>query len=63
MIILEMKNAHLVFEVHKDNLKDLVEYREIDYHIIFDIKLDENFSRKDRLVTSEHEINMPLIMY
>ena len=29
---------------------DLVEYQEIDLHIIFDIKLGGKFRRKDRLV-------------
>ena len=31
--------------------KNLVQYQEIDLHIILDIKLGENFRSKSRLVT------------
>ena len=48
--MLEMKNVRPAFEVYDGDLKDLVGCQEIKCHVIFDVKLGENFRRKVRLV-------------
>ena len=42
-IIQEMKNVRIAFEEYEGNIKDLVGYQEVKCHMIFDIKLGENF--------------------
>ena len=44
-IKMEMKNVRIAFEVYEGNIKDLRGYQHIDYHMIFDIKMGENFRR------------------
>ena len=45
-IRLEMKNVCVGFEVYEGDVNDLVGYKEIRGHLIFDIKLAENFCCK-----------------
>ena len=52
--MLEMKNVRPAFEVCEGDVKDLKGYQEIKCHIIFDVKLGENFRRKARLVAGGH---------
>ena len=52
--MMEMKNVRPAFEVYEGLEKDLVGYQKIKVHIIFDIKLGENFRRKSRLVAGGH---------
>ena len=45
-----MKNVRPVFEAYEGNKEDLPPgYQHIKFHMIFDIKLDNNFRRKARL--------------
>ena len=40
---LEMKNVRIAFEKHEGKISDLDDYQEITGHLVFDIKLGENF--------------------
>ena len=51
----EMKNTRPEFEVWEKRKEDLpIGYKEIKCHMIFDIKMGENFRRKPRLVGGGH---------
>lgn len=52
---LEMKNNRSAFEEYDGNVDELIGYQEITGHIIFDIKLGENFRRKARFVADGHK--------
>ena len=63
-----MKNVRIVFAqhdgVHTDierNKTDLKRkgYQKVDCHMMFDIKLGENFRRKARMVAGGHQIVRP----
>lgn len=56
---LEMKNNRVAFETYEGNTDDLVGYQEITGHIIFDVKLAENFRRKARFVADGHKCETP----
>ena len=43
----EIKNMRPVFEVFEGDIKKLVGYQQVKYHIIWDVKLAENFRNKD----------------
>ena len=58
-IRLEMKNVRVGFEVYEGDVKDLVGYEEIRGHLIFDIKLGENFRRKARYVGEGFRASTP----
>ena len=49
-IKLEMENVQVAFTLCEGDPKDLVGYKHVGTHVIFDIKLGENFRRKARLV-------------
>jgi hypothetical protein len=55
----EMKVVRPAFEVHEGEEKDLVGYTQITGHLIFDIKLGENFKRKARYVAYGHKTDPP----
>ena len=55
----EMKNVRPAFEVYEGKEKDLVGYQKVDCHIIWDIKLGENFRCKARLVAGGHKTEVP----
>ena len=62
----EMKNVCVVFEVWKEgSLEDarrgqrFVGYQEIRFHMIFDIKMDRQFTRKARYVAGGHTTDPP----
>ena len=57
--MLEMKNARPAFKVCEGDAKDLVGHKQIDCHMIFDVKLGENFRRKARLVAGGHKTETP----
>ena len=40
---LEMKNKRVSFEEYDGKIEDLVAYEQISGHLIFDVKLSENF--------------------
>ena len=43
----EIKNMRPVFEVFEGDIKKIVGYQQVKYHIIWDVKLAENFRNKD----------------
>ena len=56
----EMKNVIPAFEIWVKLKEDIpISYQEIKYHIIFDIKLGENFRRKEGLVGGGHITTAP----
>ena len=61
-ILKEMKNVRIAFELYDGNIEDLVKdqgFTKINCHIIFDIKMGENFRRKARLVAGGHLTEAP----
>ena len=56
----EMSNNRVVFESYEQNPYKLVGYQEITRHIIFGVKLAENFKRKARFVADEHKTEPPV---
>ena len=56
---LEMKNVRISFEVYDGDISDLKEYQKINCHMIFDIKMSENFRRKARMVAGGHQTETP----
>jgi PAS domain-containing protein len=58
-IALEMKNNRVAFEEHHGDVSKLIGYEEITGHIIFDVKLSENFRRKARFVADGHRVETP----
>ena len=55
----EMKNVRIAFEEYDGDVKDLIGYKELNYHLIFYIKIGENFRRKARLVADGHKTQTP----
>ena len=55
----EMKVVRPAFEVHEGAEKDLVGYTKITGHLIFDVKMGENFRRKARYVADGHKTDPP----
>ena len=48
----EMKNVRISFEIFEGNKTDIpLGFQYIDCHVIFDIKMGENFRRKARMIT------------
>ena len=65
-ILKEMRNVRPAFENWEGSKEDLPPgYQEIKCHIIFDIKMGENFRRKARFVAGGHTTEVPdnLITY
>ena len=59
-ILQEMKNVQPEFEAYKGNKEDLPPgYQQIKCHMIFDIKLGENFRRNAGLVGGGHTATAP----
>lgn len=56
---LEMKNVMVAFEKFEGDVNDLKGYDEITGHLIFDVKLAENFRRKARFVADGHKTKHP----
>lgn len=55
----EMKNVRPAFEVFEGGAEKLVGYQCIKCHIVWDVKLGENFRRKARLVAGGHLTEIP----
>lgn len=58
-IRLEMKNVRVAFEEHEGDPSKLVGFEEITGHIVFDVKLGENFRRKARFCADGHKTKAP----
>ena len=54
----EMKNVRVAFEEADDDAK-LIGYERLGVHMVFDIKLGENYRRKARLVADGHKTEKP----
>ena len=55
----EMKNVGPAFEIFEGRVDDLVYYQKIECHVVWDIKLGENFRKKERLVARGHTTDTP----
>ena len=55
----EMRNVRIAFEEYDEKIDDLVGYKEFGLHLIFDVKMGENFRRKARLVAEGHKTSTP----
>ena len=61
-ILKEMKNNRVAFEIYEGDIEELVKeqrYTKIKCHLIFDIKMGENFRRKARFVAGGHMTETP----
>jgi len=58
-IALEMKNVRIAFEVFEGDVSELKDHEHISGHLIFDIKLGENFRRKARYVADGYKTSTP----
>ena len=58
-IKLEMKNVRVAFEEYDGDPSTLVGYTQITGHIVFDVKLGENFRRKARYCADGHKTGAP----
>ena len=56
-----MQNVRIAFEEYDGNMGVLAkkDYKELGMHLIFDIKMSENFRRKARLVAEGHKTSTP----
>ena len=54
-----MKNVHIAFEEYNGNISELKGYQNINCHLIFDIKMGENFRRKARMIAGGHTTSTP----
>ena len=55
----EMKNVRPAFEIYEGDVSKLIGYQRIRCHVIWDIKLGENFRRKARLAAGGHTTETP----
>ena len=56
---MEMENSCVAFREFDGSISDLVGYKKITAHMIFDLKLGENFRRKARFVADGHKTGAP----
>ena len=49
-----VRNTPVAFGEYDGKIEDLVAYKQISGHLIFDVKLSENFRRKARFVADGH---------
>ena len=54
-----MTNNRCSFEHYEGNTSELVSYKKTTGHLIFDVKLSENFRRKARFVADGHLVDTP----
>ena len=55
-----MINNRCAFENYEGNTSELVAYEEITGHLIFNVKLSEDFRRKSRFVADGHLVETPV---
>jgi hypothetical protein len=56
---LETKNCRVAFEVYTGDVDKLVGYQKLSGHLVFDVKLGENFHRKGRYCADGHKTKTP----
>ena len=54
-----MTNNRCDFEHYEGDTSELVAYEEITGHLIFNVKISENFRRKARFVADGHLVDTP----
>jgi hypothetical protein len=55
-----MKNVHPAFEIWNKPASEIpIGYQEVKCHLIFDVKMGENFRRKARFVAGGHTTDVP----
>eukprot|EP00978_Attheya_sp_CCMP212_P000550 scaffold1076_cov32-Attheya_sp.AAC.2 len=54
-----MKNVRISFEEYDGNPEELIGYKEITGHLVFDVKLGENIRRKARFCADGHKTGAP----
>eukprot|EP00978_Attheya_sp_CCMP212_P034040 scaffold140628_cov38-Attheya_sp.AAC.1 len=54
-----MKNIRIAFEEYDVNPEELIGYEEITGHLVFNVKLGENFRRKARFCADGHKTGAP----
>ena len=54
-----MANVRVAFQLYESDPKSLIGYQEVKCHMIFDVKLGENFRRKARLVCQGNKTETP----
>ena len=60
VICMEMKNVRIAFEIFEGDIKDIPpRFQQIECHMIFDVKMGENFRRKARMVAGGHQTTTP----
>lgn len=55
----EMRDVRIAFEEYEGDVSSLVGYQEITGHLVFDVKLGENFRRKARYCADGHKTQTP----
>ena len=55
----DMKKINKAVEEYEGDPSDLVGYQEINGHMIFDVKIGENFRHKPRFVADDHKTKTP----
>jgi hypothetical protein len=59
----EMKNVRIAFEVFEGDVATLPpNYSKVKFHMIFDVKMGENFRRKARMVAGGHTTDVPAVL-
>eukprot|EP00978_Attheya_sp_CCMP212_P034976 scaffold149828_cov60-Attheya_sp.AAC.1 len=58
-VCLEMKNVRIALEEYDGNPEELIGFEEITGHLVFDVKLGENFRRKARYCADGHKTGAP----
>ena len=58
-IQMEMKNNRIAFEEFDGDVEKLMGYKKITGHLVFDVKLGENFRRKARYCADGHKTEAP----
>ena len=56
---LEMKNNRIIFKENEGDPSSLKGFKEITGHLVFDIKLGENFRRKAQFCADGHKTEAP----
>ena len=58
----EMKTVRPAFEVHEGEVKELIGYQRIRCHLVYDVKLGENFRRKARYCANGSTTETPSLL-
>ena len=63
VIVQDMKNVRISFEIYEGTMEDIPPgYQEVSCHIIFDVKVGENFLHKSQMVSGGHKNTTPSLL-